>query len=250
MDISLSVEPTIDKDIILPFDKITDTSNIMINSIIYPTSSDSSTSYTPSIINASALSDDVLTNRGKILITGTGRAGTTFLMIIFSYLNLDTGYNRKSFTSHISTNCNSGLEVCVSQIFKRKQKIIKNPRIFTCVDDIISKGKVELVIIPIRNYDESATSRVKHGIDKGGYFGQGVKDKDTQLSFYYENMAKYIYNMVKYDIPTIFIDFTRMVSNPKYLFDSLMPLLKHISYEDFLEAYEFATKHQKKEKTA
>jgi len=173
-------------------------------------------------------------------------------MIILSYLNLDTGYNRESFTASIFTNCNSGLEVDVSQIFKCKQKIIKNPIIFTCIDDIISEGKVALVIIPIRNYHDSASSRVKHGTGAGGYFGmeQGVKDKDTQLSFYYENMAKYMYNMVKYDIPTIFIDFTRMVSTPKYLYDSLMPLLEHTSYEDFLEAYEFATKHQKKEKTA
>ena len=33
----------------------------------------------------------------KILITGTGRCGTTFLIKLFSFLDFDTGYNRDNY---------------------------------------------------------------------------------------------------------------------------------------------------------
>ena len=46
----------------------------------------------------------------KILITGTGRCGTTFLIKLFSFLDFDTGYNRNNYKLSISSNCNSGME--------------------------------------------------------------------------------------------------------------------------------------------
>ncbi len=46
----------------------------------------------------------------KILITGTGRCGTTFLIKLFSFLDFNTGYNRDNYNSSISVNCNSSME--------------------------------------------------------------------------------------------------------------------------------------------
>lgn len=46
----------------------------------------------------------------KILITGTGRSGTTFLIKLFSFLNFNTGYNKNNYKQYISNNCNSGME--------------------------------------------------------------------------------------------------------------------------------------------
>ena len=37
----------------------------------------------------------------KVYISGTGRCGTTFLVIILSYLGLNTGYTKETFTNHI-----------------------------------------------------------------------------------------------------------------------------------------------------
>ena len=46
----------------------------------------------------------------KILITGTGRCGTTFLIKLFSFLDFNTGYNRNNYKLSIYSNCNSGME--------------------------------------------------------------------------------------------------------------------------------------------
>jgi hypothetical protein len=46
----------------------------------------------------------------KILITGTGRCGTTFLIKLFSFLNFNTGFNKDNYKVFIFSNCNSGLE--------------------------------------------------------------------------------------------------------------------------------------------
>lgn len=40
-----------------------------------------------------------------------------------------------------------------------------------------------------------------------------AKDEKTQLKFYKNIMSNYIYFMTKYDIPTLFLDFDRMVTD-------------------------------------
>ena len=42
----------------------------------------------------------------KILITGTGRSGTTFLIKLFTFLEYDTGYTKLNYSNHISNNHN------------------------------------------------------------------------------------------------------------------------------------------------
>ena len=57
----------------------------------------------------------------KILITGTGRCGTTFLIKLFSFLDFNTGYNRNNYKLSIFSNCNSGME----RNYNEKYYIIK-----------------------------------------------------------------------------------------------------------------------------
>ena len=37
----------------------------------------------------------------KILITGTGRCGTTFLIKLFSFLEFDTGFTKNDYNKYI-----------------------------------------------------------------------------------------------------------------------------------------------------
>ena len=39
-----------------------------------------------------------------------------------------------------------------------------------------------------------------------------------------------------------------MISSPEYLYENLKPILKDITPEQFTEAFEFATNHQRKKK--
>lgn len=101
----------------------------------------------------------------KVLITGTGRCGTTFLIKLFTFLGFDTGYNRENYHLYIGKKCNSGMEKTTFENY-----IVKNPLFITGIEDLIKKQsiKIKKVIIPLRNLEQSAKSRVKYGKGWGG----------------------------------------------------------------------------------
>ena len=171
----------------------------------------------------------------KILITGTGRCGTTFLIKLFSFLNFDTGYTKDNYKKYISTNCNSGME----KEHKENHYILKNPSFITKIDKIINDGIIiKKVIIPIRNLKESALSRVNHGKNAGGLWC--ATNEITQINFYKEILTNYIFWMTEYNIDTIFLDFNLMVNDKKYLFNKLKNILdeKNIDFYLFSEIYD------------
>ena len=172
----------------------------------------------------------------KVLITGTGRCGTTFLIKLFSFLDFDTGYNRDNYKLSISSNCNSGME----RHYKEKYYILKNPLFIQNIEYIINDTSVKIkdVIIPIRDLQLSAKSRVKHGNENGGLWN--ATDELSQLKFYKNLLTNYIFISTKYDINTTFIDFNRMVCDKTYLFNKLKHILdeKNIDFETFSCVYD------------
>ena len=125
----------------------------------------------------------------KILITGTGRCGTTFLIKLFSFLDFDTGYNRNNYEQYISKNCNSGME----KNYYTNHYIIKNPDFFININTIVNDSRIKIknVIIPIRDFKISAKSRVKHSNKMGGLWR--ATDELSQIQFYKDALEKYIY---------------------------------------------------------
>ena len=93
----------------------------------------------------------------KIYITGTGRSGTTFLMRLFTFLELDTGYNKTNYKDFIFKNCNSGIE----KAYKAKPYIIKSPYLVENLRTLVMDESIRIkaIIVSIHNYTESATSR-------------------------------------------------------------------------------------------
>ena len=53
-------------------------------------------------------------------------------------------------------------------------------------------------------------------------------------------MANYVFYMTKYNIPTIFLDFDKMISDKEYLYQKLNPILleKNISFDIFSKIYD------------
>jgi hypothetical protein len=171
----------------------------------------------------------------KILISGTGRCGTTFLIKLFTFLNFNTGFTKETYMNFISTNCNSGME----KSYNDNCYILKNPTFVDKVEKIIERGiTIKYMIIPIRNFYDSAASREKHKNLAGGLWN--ARDKNEQVEFYNKIMANYLCYMVKYDINTIFIDFDKMITNKKYLFEKLKVILdeKKIDYYTFIKVYD------------
>ena len=172
----------------------------------------------------------------KVLITGTGRCGTTFLIKLFSFLGFNTGYNQDNYKPYIISNCNSGME----RNYKDNYYILKNPTFMSDIEKIIQDKSITIknVIIPIRDLNISAKSRVKHGYDAGGLWC--ANDKLSQINFYKNILTNYIFISTKYDINTIFIDFDRMINDKTYLFYKLKIILdeKNIGLDDFSLIYD------------
>ena len=61
----------------------------------------------------------------KVIITGTGRAGTTFLVRLLTELGLDTGYTRDNWQKDYFAHCNAGLEHELND--PKAPYIVKNP---------------------------------------------------------------------------------------------------------------------------
>ena len=175
----------------------------------------------------------------KIYISGTGRCGTTFLIKLFTFLKFNTGYTKENYTRSIFKNCNSGMERRYNDNFH----VLKNPNFINEIETIVADKciNIETFIIPIREYNASAQSRVKHNRLAGGLWN--ASDKKTQINFYHSVMAKYMYHMVKHEIKTIFLDFDAMVKDKQYLFEKLSPVLskKGVDYTIFCNAYDEAS---------
>jgi len=82
----------------------------------------------------------------KILITGTGRCGTTFLIKLFSFLDFNTGYDRDNYNLSILSNCNSGME----RSYKENYYVLKNPYFMTNIENIVKDTSIKIknIIIP------------------------------------------------------------------------------------------------------
>jgi hypothetical protein len=172
----------------------------------------------------------------KVLITGTGRCGTTFLIKLFSFLDFNTGFNRDNYKSKIFVNCNSGME----RPYNDKYYILKSPGFISNIENIIKDEtiKIKNIIIPIRDLKISARSRVKHWNNPGGLWN--ATDELSQIDFYKNILTNYIFISTKYDINTIFIDFDKMINDKGYLYNKLKIILdeKNIDFETFSLAYE------------
>lgn len=172
----------------------------------------------------------------KILITGTGRCGTTFLIKLFSFLNFDTGYTKDNYNNFIYKNCNSGME----KSYQDNHYIIKNPTFIADIKKIINDKniKVKFVIIPLRNLKAAALSRVKNDRGKGGLWN--ATNLKTQIQYYKDILTDYMFIMTKYDINTIFINFEKMITDKQYLYNKLENILKekNITFEYFSKIYD------------
>lgn len=171
----------------------------------------------------------------KILITGTGRCGTTFLIKLFTFLGFDTGFTKKNFSHYIFTNCNAGME----KQYSVNHYIVKSPSFIDDIEKIIkSNTSIKLVIIPIRDYKLSAESRFTHANKSGGLWN--AKTVDEQIGFYHKIMSNYLHHMVQYEINTLFLSFEKMTTDKKYLFDKLKNILdeKSIDFDTYSLVYD------------
>lgn len=172
--------------------------------------------------------------RRHIIISGTGRAGTTFLVELLSELGIETGRDRLGDV--YSTR--AGLEYDIAK--DDAPYVVKDPHLSLTLGGILAQGKLAIdhAIVPVRDLKLAARSRVeadasvkvpwfkrlrrrlkKKASVPGGLWG--VRFPSQQENALREVLSMLIVTLAEYDIPHTFIYFPRMVEDEEYLFSKL-----------------------------
>jgi len=182
--------------------------------------------------------------RRHLIISGTGRAGTTFLVQLLTKLNFDTGFSQQTGTVH--ANCNAGMELDIRQA--NAPYIVKNPWLCEHLAKLLDSHQVVVdhAIVPIRDLFSAAESRrdVTRRTDPSLYPDRKVPgglwrtvDPIAQEEVLTSSFYKLVFTLTKFDIPTTFLYFPRLILEPVYLYAKLPFLFATIHYSLYLEAY-------------
>lgn len=145
----------------------------------------------------------------KVIITGTGRAGTSFLVRLLTLLGEDTGFTKDD---DIIPQLRAGLEHKLdwhsAKSLRQGPRIIKKPLLSLSLKEVMEQGlNVEAVIIPVRDIDEVVESRKTSGTN---WMGNKTKKKSMEMLY------QAIYACTSTDTPVILMDFDKMVTDGVY----------------------------------
>ena len=176
-----------------------------------------------------------------IVISGTGRSGTTYLMELFAELGFDTGPWTEAHYHHVAS---AGRERNVLK--SAGYRVVKSPHFCDQVDAAVAAGiGIEHVIIPVRNIEDAAASRVRvQEAATGSRDGKGVPgglwgttSAEDQASVLSRKLASLVESLVRHDIPMTMLYFPRITTDEDYLFRKLSPLMPAMTYSAFLLAF-------------
>ena len=195
--------------------------------------------------------------RHHLLIGGTGRAGTTFLVKYLAACGLET-HLAKHPDALVDENANAGLEDSpfgdVDQAY-----VLKSPWMYEYVDRLLADRNISLdgVIIPMRGLVEAATSRVLNEL-RARYANEALPDDLTLWESWGTTAGGVTYSLnpidqarllalgfhelmnalVRHDIPVVLLDFPRFIDDADYLHRKLQPLLGvRVGHAEALEAH-------------
>jgi len=180
-----------------------------------------------------------------IVITGTGRAGTTFLVSLFTLLGFRTGFSKEEV---LKTNwgwkpgdvTRAGLE----KEWWQDLDVVKSPSFCYSIHEIIEAKEVECVLVPMRDLDKAAKSRIvnqeRAGTTSpvaGGFIG-GATDLETQKRVLLEMVYSLCLSVARSFVPVVFLEFPRFINDSGYLFRKLTEQAKiDLNSDDFNEAF-------------
>lgn len=191
----------------------------------------------------------------KIIITGSGNCGTTFLIKLLCELGLDTGWTSEAVEGIIEKRPQASFEWPVrgerSLLNLPQPYIIKHPHL--CFD-LRSRIKlwdwnVEHVYVLLREWEHVASHKHKQYFGREdqswqyreSFLKEGVLT-ETEFKDYHEMKAasaigNLMIPLVEDNIPHTFIMFPRMITDPTYLFYRLSFVLGDMRYTDFLQGF-------------
>ena len=187
--------------------------------------------------------------RSHVVISGTGRAGTSFLTRFLGECGLDIGG-----VSDVHARTRAGLEQ--NLLTADAAYVVKDPWIFAYCDVVdLKEINIEFLILPIRDLLDASKSRVLQerikvmdspwvdlpvaevSADTPGGILYSLDPVD-QARILAVGFHKLVHWATKNDIPIIFLDFPRFARDGDYLCDPLAPVLTpHCSPEQARKAF-------------
>ena len=181
---------------------------------------------------------------GKIIITGAGRAGTTFLVQLLTRLGFDTGYEpyKEPYIDHQRAGCEQIVEVDLQDTPEKARALLDAaPRVLKTPDwGLVLKGfvqggvlDVDHCYIPVRDLDIAARSRLDVQLEwqvcPTDDYAYRVMD---QASVHALALGRALEACLVCDIPFTLMMFPRLVEDAGYCWEKLSEGLE-IGRKDF-----------------
>lgn len=181
--------------------------------------------------------------RHHVIISGTGRAGTTFLVQLLTRLGLDTGFAGREH--RIDARANAGLELDI--VRHDAPYIIKSPWLTQTLAKTLTAGGIMIdhAIIPVRDFQAAANSRIRVGslarTDGQKASAPGglwlTEQPEHQLPILYREFSTLLETLARHDVPVTLLWYPRLTRDADYLFGKLRFLMPAIGSEAFAAAF-------------
>ncbi|ACK85556.1 conserved hypothetical protein [Methylorubrum extorquens CM4] len=196
-------------------------------------------------------------DKRHLLIAGSGRSGTTFLVEVLTACQMETELSRNPHAGYDAA-AQAGLE---SDPLSTPDcpYVIKSPWAYQFVEQLLAGGRVRLdgAILPVRDLREAVTSRI--ALELGNLYARpGTTSLDAPwrefgtvpggVTYSLEPLDQarilghafhtLIERLLDHDVPLCLIKFPRLVEDKDYLYRKLRPFLpEHIDERSFGEAF-------------
>lgn len=203
-----------------------------------------------------------MSGRKHVVITGTGRTGTTFLVELLTHLGLDTGYRVDELSTRKHSIARAGLEHDIRR--ENCPYVVKSPYFCDYADEVLmGEGiVVEHLFVPVCDLFAAAESRrqVEHStfsafslakqlrrrlrprMMPGGLWHARASDSQDQERILLEKLYRLLLIVSEYMVPTTFLQYPLLVGDDCYLYEKLRPILNGVSQERFKTAYDRTVK--------
>jgi hypothetical protein len=171
----------------------------------------------------------------KVIIAGTGRAGTTLLVRVLSRLGADTGFTGDEKGKYVPT-ARAGFER--NPLHPGAPRVVKNPALSDTLGSLLDSGAlvVEHVVIPMRDVDVAAASRLRvsqYGARRGVAGGMvGTRRASQQRWTLTDSLYQLVWACVRHDVPMTFLEFPRFAADAEYLHGQLAWLVPDCTVAD------------------
>lgn len=201
--------------------------------------------------------------RHHVVITGTGRAGTTFLVELLFHLGLHTGYEADSIEQYKYPNARAGLEADIREL--PCPYIVKSPWFCAYAEDVLRRKDIVIdhIFVPIRDLYAAAESR-RHvsRMDAagtsfldyakrlllpksrftqeevpGGLYGTNSTEPGAQEEVLLMNLYTLMLAVSGSEVPITLLRYPQLTRDSEYLFRKLAPILGEIDYSHFQDIF-------------